>query len=220
MQPTIAVVYYSSTGTCHALARAIADGATAAGAQVRLRRVQELAPRSAIAANPAWAAHHDEVAVLVPEVTHDDLRWADGIAFGSPTRFGNIAAQLKQFIDTCGPLWAAGELADKAVTAFTSSQVTHGGRESTLLALYTTMHHWGMVIVSPGYTDESVYAAGGNPYGTSAAAGALTEECLAAAHHQGARLATFAARLTGRVRPPKTPTPAAASTDADRAAVG
>jgi NAD(P)H dehydrogenase (quinone) len=199
MSPNIAVVYYSSTGTCHALARAVAEGANDAGAQVRLRRTPELAHRDAIEANPAWADHHDNTARTVDEVTHDDLRWADGIAFGSPTRFGNIAAQLKQFIDTCGPLWSAGELADKTVTAFTSSQVPHGGQESTLLALYTTMYHWGTVIVPPGYTDASVHAAGGNPYGTSCTAGADGQPdraTLDAARFQGRRLVTVTAALT------------------------
>lgn len=111
----IAVIYYSSTGNVHALAEAVAEGATKAGAEVRLRRVAELAPAEAIDANDGWRAHADATAA-VPVASLDDLRWADGFAFGSPTRYGNVSAQLKQFLDTTGPLWAAGELSDKVAT--------------------------------------------------------------------------------------------------------
>lgn len=196
MDTNVAVVYYSSTGNVHALAEAVAAGARDGGATVRLRRAGELAPAEAIAQNPAWQRHLDETAE-VPVVTHDDLRWADGYAFGSPARYGNIAAQLKQFLDTTAPLWAAGELADKGATAFTSAINRHGGNESTLLAMYQTMHHWGCVVVPPGYTDGAVPAAGGNPYGTAHASGggAPGEEALAAARHQGRRLATYAAAI-------------------------
>jgi NAD(P)H dehydrogenase (quinone) len=108
----LAVIYYSSTGNVHALAEALAEGAVQAGAQVRLRRVAELAPAEAIDSNPAWRAHADATA-SIPVATHDDLRWADAYAFGTPTRYGNVSAQLKQFLDTTASLWAAGELADK-----------------------------------------------------------------------------------------------------------
>lgn len=107
--------------------------------------------------------------------------------------------QVKTEWDRAAPaLLIAGELADKTVTAFTSSQVQHGGQESTLLALYTTMYHWGMVIVPPGYTDASVYAAGGNPYGTSCTVGAADQPdraTLDAARYQGRRLVTITAAL-------------------------
>jgi NAD(P)H dehydrogenase (quinone) len=134
----------------------------------------------------------------------EDLRWADGFAFGSPTRFGNVSAQLKQFLDMTGPLWAAGELADKPATAFTSAINRHGGNESTLLALYNTMHHWGAIVVAPGYTADAVAAAGGNPYGTAhpSDGGPPGELSLAAARHQGARLAQIAGMLSAaRVEP-------------------
>ena len=100
--PKVAVVYYSSTGTIHQLAENVALGAREAGAEVRLLRVPELAPAEAIAANPAWGAH---VAATqdVPVATADDILWADAVIFGSPTRFGNVASQLKQFLDTLGP---------------------------------------------------------------------------------------------------------------------
>ncbi|QDP97745.1 NAD(P)H:quinone oxidoreductase [Microlunatus elymi] len=199
MTAKIAVIYYSSTGTVHALAQALADGASATGAEVRVRRVAELAPPSAIDANPAWRAHLDEVAARVPEASLDDLRWANGYAFGTPTRFGTPTAQLKQFIDQTGPLWQQGVLADKPVTSFTASLNAHGGQESTILALNNVFYHWGCLIVPPGYTDPALSAAGGNPYGTSHFTGFSGqrpgEEILAAAHYQGRRLATFAAAL-------------------------
>jgi NAD(P)H dehydrogenase (quinone) len=192
----VAVIYYSATGNVHALALAVAAGAESAGADVRLRRVAELAPPEAIDSNPAWRAHADATADI-PVATHEDLRWADAYAFGTPTRYGNVASQLKQFLDTTAALWAAGELSDKPATAFTSAINTHGGNEATLLALYNTMHHWGAITVPPGYTDPVVTAAGGNPYGTAhpSGAGAPGEAVLAAARHQGQRLARIVARL-------------------------
>jgi NAD(P)H dehydrogenase (quinone) len=142
----VAVIYYSATGNVYELAGAVASGAESEGAEVRLRRVQELAPPDAIDRNPAWRAHLDAT-WSIPVVAHDDLRWADAYALGTPTRFGNVASQLKQFLDTTGPLWAEGVFSDKVVTAFTSAGNPHGGNESTLLALYNTAYHWGSVIV-------------------------------------------------------------------------
>ncbi|MFE5730743.1 NAD(P)H:quinone oxidoreductase [Streptomyces sp. NPDC056528] len=198
MSVKIAVIHYSATGTVHRLAQAVAEGAEKAGAEVRLRRVAELAPDTAIDANPAWRAHVDATGDL-EVATLDDLEWADAYAFGSPTRFGNVAAQLKQYIDTSGGLWQRGVMADKPATAFTSAHNVHGGNESTLLALYNTFHHWGSVIVSPGFTDPSVYAAGGNPYGTAhpGAHGEPDENVLAAARYQGERLTRITKRLKG-----------------------
>ena len=188
----VAIIYYSATGNVHALAEAVAEGAAGAGAQVRLRRVAELAPAEAIDSNPAWRAHVDATADI-QLATNDDVRWADGLAFGSPTRFGNISAQLKQFLDRTGPLWFAGELTNKVATGFTSATNMHGGNESTLLALYNTLYHWGAIVVAPGYTDESVAQAGGNPYGTShgSAGGLPGSDVLAAARYQGRRLAAI-----------------------------
>jgi NAD(P)H dehydrogenase (quinone) len=192
----VAVIYYSATGTVHQLASAVAEGAAKAGAEVRLRRAAELAPRTVIDANPAWRAHADATSDI-PIATLDDLTWADAYAFGTPTRYGNVAAQLKQFLDTTGGLWQAGKLADKAATAFASASNKHGGNESTILALYNTMYHWGTIIVPPGYTDPAVYAAGGNPYGTAHHShdNPVNDQVLAAARYQGNRLAAFAGRL-------------------------
>jgi NAD(P)H dehydrogenase (quinone) len=166
----VAVIYYSASGNVHALAQAVADGAEEAGAEVRRRHVEELASELLISQNQYWGRHRSIVSDE-PVATLDDLEWADGVAFGTPTRFGNVAAQLKQFIDQAGRLWQEGKLADKVATTFTSSQTPHGGQESTILALNTTLYHWGMVIVPLGYTVSEVFAAGGNPYGTSYTSG-------------------------------------------------
>lgn len=190
----LAIVYYSSTGKTYSIAQAVAEGAIEVGAEVRLRQVVELAPEEAIDANPAWRAHHDSTR-NVPLVSHDDLVWADGFVFGTPTRFGLPAAQLKQFIDTCGGLWMNGHLSNKVVSAFTGAGNVHGGQESTLIALHNVFYHWGSVLVPPGYTDPAVAAAGGNPYGTSFTDGQdkpLPDETLAAARYQGARTARWA----------------------------
>ena len=191
----IAIVYYSATGNVHGLAQAVADGAEGGGAEVRLRHVEELASELLISQNQYWGRHRSQVAEA-PVATLDDLDWADGVAFGSPTRFGNIAAQLKQFIDQAGALWQAGKLADKVATSFTASQTVHGGQETTILALNNTLYHWGMLILPLGYTVREVFAAGGNPYGTSYVSGhnvtGPDEQALAVARYQGQRLVRFA----------------------------
>lgn len=165
----VSIIYYSSTGNVHALADAAADAAEKAGAEVRVRRTPELAPAQAIAANEAWAAHV-EATGHIPEATPEDVVGADVVLFGTPTRYGNVAAQLKQFIDTLGPNWQRGELADKVYAGFTSTATDHGGQETTLLALYNTVYHFGGIIVPPGYTDPSKFA-DGNPYGVSHVSG-------------------------------------------------
>lgn len=199
MSAQVLVVYYSATGSVHRLAEAVTEGAAAAGADVRLRRVAELAPPEAIASNPEWTRHRQETDSAVEVATLADLEWADGYAFGTPTRYGAPAAQLKQFIDSASSLWHEGKLADKPVTTFVSSAEQHGGQESTILSLSNVFYHWGSVIIPLGYTDDIVYAAGGNPYGTSWPAGfpsAMPDETtLACARYQGARLARFAAAL-------------------------
>jgi NAD(P)H dehydrogenase (quinone) len=198
MAARISVIYYSATGNVHMLASAIAEGAGETGAEVRLRRVPELAPEEAIQQNQLWAQHRDETRDTVEEATLDDLEWAEGYAFGTPTRFGNPAAQLKQYLDMAGGLWFTGALSDKPVTTFTSAMYPDGGLESTILALNNVFYHWGCVLVPPGYTDPSVGEAGGNPYGTAfpSAGGRATEAVLAAARHQGRRLATYTSVIT------------------------
>ncbi|KQY04466.1 NAD(P)H dehydrogenase [Mycobacterium sp. Root135] len=195
----VLVTYYSATGSVHRLAEAVAEGAESTGAEVRLRRAPELAPTEAITANEDWASHVADTHGSIPEVELADLEWADGYAFGTPTRFGGPAAQLKQFIDTAGGLWQEGTMADKPVTTFVSAAEQHGGIESTILALNNVFYHWGGIIVPVGYTDDTVYASGGNPYGTSWAAGFPSsmpdEATLASARYQGSRLAHFTSVL-------------------------
>ena len=199
MSARVLVVYYSATGSVHRLAQAVAEGAASQGAEVRLRRVGELAPPEAIAANPDWSKHRQDTDPVVEVATLEDLEWADGYAFGTPTRYGTPAAQLKQFIDSASSLWHEGKLADKPVTTFVSSAEQHGGQESTILSLTNVFYHWGSVIIPLGYTDDVVYAAGGNPYGTSWPAGFPSsmpdEVTLNCARYQGARLARFATAL-------------------------
>ena len=196
MTTRIAIIYYSATGNVHGLAQAVAEGAEEAGAEVRRRHVEELASEMIISQNQHWGRHRSIVADE-PIASLDDLEWADGIAFGTPTRFGNVAAQLKQFMDQAGRLWQEGKLADKVATTFTSSQTPHGGQESTILALNTTLYHWGMIIVPLGYTVHEVFAAGGNPYGASFTSHHLAtgpdDKALDVARYQGKRLARFAA---------------------------
>ncbi|HEY8346824.1 MAG TPA: NAD(P)H:quinone oxidoreductase [Symbiobacteriaceae bacterium] len=191
--PKVAVIYYSSTGNTARMAEAVAEGARAVGAEVRVLPVEELAPESAIAQNPAWKAHYEKVKDL-PKASLADLEWADAIILGTPSRFGNVASQLKQFIDTTGGLWAQGKLANKVVAGFVTASNDHGGQEATLLALYHVFYHWGAIVAAPGYTDPVVFSAGGNPYGASATSTeqGVSEQALEAARHLGKRVATVA----------------------------
>lgn len=195
----VAIIYYSSTGHVHKLAEEAASAAEKAGAEVRLRRVAELAPASAIAANQEWA-DHVEATKGIAEASLEDLEWADVILFGTPTRFGLPAAQLKQFIDTTGGLWFQGKLVNKVVSSFTSTSTLHGGQESTLLALNNTFYHWGAIIVAPGFSDGIQFApTNGNPYGTSHVSnntvGAPNEENLGAISYQARRSVQIATAL-------------------------
>ncbi|MBC5991875.1 NAD(P)H:quinone oxidoreductase [Pontibacter sp. SD6] len=188
----LAVIYYSATGTNYQLAQWAAKGAREMGAEVRICKVPELAAQSAIDANPAWKAHL-KATEDVPVVSLDDLVWADAYVFSIPTRYGNMPSQVKQFLDTTGGLWFTGKLANKVVSAMVSASNPHGGQETTILGLYTTMFHWGAIIAAPGYTDPAVFAAGGNPYGTSVTAGVeLKEETRLAVMHQVRRTITVA----------------------------
>jgi NAD(P)H dehydrogenase (quinone) len=193
----LAIVYYSTYGTNHRMAEVAAEAAREAGAEVRLRKARETAPDEVVAAQEAWSAQRSRTED-VPEASADDMVWADAYLFSSPTRYGGAASQMRAFIDTLGPVWQEGKLADKAVTAMTSAGNPHGGQETTLLTLYVTFMHWGAVIVTPGYTDQAVFGAGGNPYGTSVTAGdELSEESKAAIRHQTRRLISIAERLRG-----------------------
>lgn len=189
----VAVIYYSSTGTNHKLAQLAEKAAKDAGAgEVRLRRVEETAPEEAIAQNKDWK-EHIEATKNIQAVSLDDLEWADAIIFSAPTRYGNLPSQMTSFLDTTGGLWFSGKLANKVVSGMTSAQNIHGGQETTLLSLYKTMYHWGAIVVPPSYTDQSIFEAGGNPYGVSVTAGKdNTDKAEKAVSHQVKRTVTVA----------------------------
>jgi NAD(P)H dehydrogenase (quinone) len=194
----LAVIYYSATGHGTKMARRVAAAAEAAGAEVRLRHVAETRDPAAFANNPAWSANY-EATKNEPAASGDDIVWADAVIFGSPTRFGSPAAQFRTFIDSLGGLWAQGKLADKVYAGFTSSQTAHGGQETTLINLYTTLMHFGGILVPPGYTSELKFA-DGNPYGVSHITGAdnqtpLNDATTAALEHLAQRVVAIADRL-------------------------
>lgn len=195
----LAVIFYSMGGVNYQLAKWAEEGAKAAGAEVKIVKVQELAPESVIEGNEAWKATV-EATKDVPVATSDDIEWADAIIFSVPTRFGNIASQMKQFLDIQGGLWANGKTVNKVVSAMSSAQNPHGGQEATILSLYTSMMHWGAIIVPPGYTDPVLFGAGGNPYGTSVSVdqdGKMIEDVEDAVKHQARRTVTVAEWVKG-----------------------
>jgi NAD(P)H dehydrogenase (quinone) len=197
MSTKLAIVYYSTYGTNLKMAQWAKEAAEKSGAEVRLLKVQELAPQSVIDKQPGWKAIQ-EATNDIPTASSADLDWADAILFSAPTRFGNLPAQMKQFLDVQGGLWSKGKLANKAISAMTSAQNPHGGQEATILSLYTTMYHWGAIVVAPGYTDDSLFVAGGNPYGTSVSvnqAGEMVEDVHKAVEHQKTRLLEIAGKL-------------------------
>jgi NAD(P)H dehydrogenase (quinone) len=198
----LAIIYYSSTGANYKLAKTAEDAAKETGAEVKLVKVPELAPEEAINGNPAWKAHLEETKD-VPTASLDDLVWADAYIISVPTRYGNVPSQMKQFLDTTGGLWSEGKLANKVVSAMTSASNPHGGQEQTILSLYTTMFHWGAIVAAPGYTDDSIFAAGGNPYGTSVTAdqeGNWKEDVAAAVKHQAKRTIQVASAVKRGLR--------------------
>jgi NAD(P)H dehydrogenase (quinone) len=180
----MAIIYYSSGGTIDAIADAVRSGGLDLGCEVRMCRLAEPGARG---------DGSDPLA---------DLEWADGLVLGTPACFGNVAAPVKQLIDSTIPLWRQGKLADKVISGFTAAASLHGGHETTLLALYQSVYHWGSLIVPMGYTDPSLRAAGGNPYGVSANAhqdGAVDAAATEAARYLGRRVACFAVRLNSPV---------------------
>lgn len=190
----LAVIFYSMGGSNFQMAKWAAEAAKAAGAEVKVLKVQELAPQSVIDRNPTWKATV-EATKDVPLATAEELEWADAIIFSTPTRFGVMAAQMKQFIDSMGGLWAQGKTVNKIVSAMSSAQNPHGGQEATILSLYTAMYHWGALVVAPGYSDPVVFGAGGNPYGTSVTIGQdgkMIEDVELAVKYQAKRTVSVA----------------------------
>lgn len=194
----IAVLYYSATGHGTTMADFVAKAAEAAGAEVRVRHIAETKDPATFAENPAWTANYEATKDL-PAASGDDIVWADGVIFGSPTRFGSTTSQFQTFIDSLGGLWAQGALANKAYAAFTSSQTAHGGQETTIVNLYTSLMHFGGVLVPPGYTDGLKFA-DGNPYGVGHVTGPenkneIDDATRNALEHLATRVTGIAAKL-------------------------
>jgi NAD(P)H dehydrogenase (quinone) len=201
----VLVVFYSMTGNVARLARAIAEGAKEVeGVEVRLRQVEELLPQEVVEGDERIKRTKQELADI-PFATSDDLVWAHGIAFGSPTRFGNVSAQLKQFIDKQGGLFAKNLLENKVAGFFTSSNTQHGGQESTILTAMVPAFHFGMIVVGVPYSEallSSSEIGGGGPYGPSSISGPGAkrrpdERELAIARTLGHRIATIAQAVKG-----------------------
>jgi NAD(P)H dehydrogenase (quinone) len=201
----ILVAWYSSYGHTYELAKAVAEGVDrVGGAEAVLRRIPELEPaREAMSSQDAYVeaqrAQED-----VPEATLDDLRDVDGYAFGTPTRYGNMTAQMKQFLDTTGSLWQEGALEDRPAGIFTSTATIHGGQESTILTSLVPLLHLGMVFVGTPYgQNEQIMTTdgiGGSPYGPATIAGPdgsrqPVEEELQTARNLGSRIARIAAAM-------------------------
>ena len=194
--PDILVLYYSRGGSVAQLARQIARGVEEVpGMQARLRTVPPVAPVTETAAAPVPEDG-------APYVVKADLAQCAGLAIGSPTRFGNMAAPLKHFIDTLGAEWASGTLAGKPAAAFTSTATQHGGQESTLLTMLLPLMHHGMVVLGIPFTEAalSTTRTGGTPYGASHVAGAeddpqLSDDEKTLARALGRRLAETARKL-------------------------
>lgn len=202
----ILVVYYSMYGHVLQLAEAVAEGAESVeGAEVILRRVEEFEAVDRIIDGNEYAAQIREKQRAIPFCTLDDLKEADAVLFGSPTRFGNMAAQMKQLIDSMASLWLKGEMEGKPAGVFTSTASSHGGQETTLLTMMAPLLHLGMVVVGIPYSIPGMIhteGRGGTPYGASTIAGARgelmpTTEDLEIARAQGRRVAEITGKLRG-----------------------
>ena len=197
MDINLAIVFYSQTGVNYKMASYAKEEAEKYGANVRLLKVKELRDTSDVEAGSAWdntIKATEDIAIATPE----DLVWADAIVFSTPTRFGNISSQMKNYIDSLGGVWASGKLVNKFVTAFASSQNKNGGQEHTIRAIYTSAMHWGSIIVPTGYTDQSIFNQGGNPYGVTATQKGqddeIVEDIKPAIAHQTKRLLDIASK--------------------------
>ena len=197
-QPKVLIAFYSRSGVTEALANAVAEGARAAGAEVRLRRAREVVSPEIMAKAKGWREAAEAMNAKYEAPTEADAEWADAIVFGTPTRFGSVSSELKAYIDGLGGLWAQGKLNGKAGSVFGSTSTPHGGNESTLISMYNPMAHLGLVIVPLGYADPAMYKAG-TPYGASAVsfneAKPPTGDDREVARFQGRRVAFVARAL-------------------------
>lgn len=201
----VLIVYYSMYGHVQRLAEAVAAGVReVAGAEAVLRRVPETLPIEVLEKMGATLAQEKQTGV--PICTVEELGQADAVIFGTPTRFGNMCGQMRQFLDATGQLWVSGTLIGKVGSVFTASATQHGGQESTILSFHTTLLHQGMVIVGLPYSFQGQMSmdeiTGCSPYGASTIAGGKGERLpseneLAGARFQGRHVATIAAKLNG-----------------------
>jgi NAD(P)H dehydrogenase (quinone) len=199
----VLIVFYSTYGHVYKMAQAVAEGATEVpGAQVEMRRVPETLPADVL--QKMGAVDAQKAFSKVPVCTVDELSAADAIIFGTPTRFGNMCGQMRQFLDATGQLWANGSLVGKVGSVFTSTATQHGGQESTILTFHVTLLHHGFVVVGLPYAFQGQMRldeiTGGSPYGASTIAGSdgsrmPSENELAAARFQGKHVATIASKL-------------------------
>jgi NAD(P)H dehydrogenase (quinone) len=194
----VLILYYSSYGHIETMAQAVAEGARSTGAEATIKRVPELVPEALAKAS------HFKLDQAAPVATVDELPDYDAIIFGVPTRFGNMAAQMKNFLDQTGPLWFAGKLVGKVGSVFASSATQHGGQESTILSTHTVLLHQGMVIVGLPYAWQGQMKldeiTGGSPYGATTIAGGdgsrqPSANELEGARFQGRHVAAIAAKL-------------------------
>ena len=201
----ILIVYYSMYGHVHTMAQAIAEGAREInGAEVAMRRVPETLPEEVL--KKMGAIEAQQSMSNIPICAVDELASADAIIFGTPTRFGNMCGQMRQFLDATGQLWSKGALVGTVGSVFTSSATQHGGQESTLLSFHITLLHHGFVVVGLPYTFQGQMRideiTGGSPYGASTIAGGSGERMpseneLDAARFQGKHVATIVSKLKG-----------------------
>ena len=200
----VLVVFYSTYGHVYKMAEAIVEGAkTVAGAEVEIRRVPETLPQEVL--EKMGAVEAQKAFSQIPVCTVDELAQADAIIFGTPTRFGNMCGQMRQFLDATGQLWANGSLVGKVGSVFTSTATQHGGQESTILTFHVTLLHHGFIVVGLPYAFQGQMRldeiTGGSPYGASTIAGGdgsrmPSENELEAARFQGKHVATIAAKLS------------------------
>ncbi|MBI9082145.1 MAG: NAD(P)H:quinone oxidoreductase [Desulfobacterales bacterium] len=199
----VLIVYYSTYGHIHTMAEAVAEGVNAvAGAEAILRRVPETLPADVL--EKMGAVDAQKAQSHVPVCTVEELAEADAVIFGTPTRFGNMCGQMRQFLDATGGLWASGALVGKVGSVFASTATQHGGQESTILSFHTTLLHHGFVVVGLPYAFQGQMRideiTGGSPYGATTIAGGSGERMpseneLEGARFQGKHVAAIAAKL-------------------------
>ena len=205
MPATVVIVFHSLYTHTYELAKAVAEGATSAGATVKLLRVKETMPDDVLAKMHATDAV--KAFAHVPLATPDDLKSADAIFLGTPTRYGLVTAAMQTFLDSTGSLWQSGALVGKLGSAFASTASQHGGQETTLTHLHTFFYHMGMLVSGVPYAAKELLnldeISGGTPYGATTIAGptgarAVSENEKAIARYQGKHVATLAAKLAGK----------------------